>query len=259
MSELVPITREEKILNGEEVTPKTRKEYFLQKAIGEGGGSGSSLPTYTSSDIGKVLTVGEAEGELTTVTVIVPEQTVTTAEKGRAYAGIIAGYEVAEFLNDVRQYENFVITVGSNSYPATYSGEGITSENNEYMIVGFTDGVLFADMTATASASYSVALSAVTPVTEPKWESNTIYHDLITETINCSFNELKKMCKTSPVYLYSESKNDVALYMLNKLNIDNSGETPIYHAIFGGASSLGSYTSLNYVSYDPDENMGVNK
>ena len=221
------------------------------------GGGGSSLPPYTAADKGKVLTLGE--GSESETVVIVPEQTVTTAEMSGAYAGIIAGYEFAEFLNDVRQYENFVITVGSNSYPATYSGEGITSENNEYMIVGVPDGVLFADMTATASASYSVAISAVTPVTEPKWQSNTIYHDLITETINCSFNELKKMCKTSPVYLYSESENGVALYMLNNLNIDNSGETPIYNAIFGGASSLGSHTYLNYVSSDPDENMGVNK
>lgn len=35
---LTPLTREEKILSGEEVEPANRHEYFLQKAIGEGGG-----------------------------------------------------------------------------------------------------------------------------------------------------------------------------------------------------------------------------
>lgn len=38
-----------------------------------GGGSGSSLPPYTSSDIGKVLTVGAAEP---VEKVVIPEQTV---------------------------------------------------------------------------------------------------------------------------------------------------------------------------------------
>ena len=224
---------------------------------GEGGG-GSSLPPYTSADKGKVLTVGE--GSESETVVVVPEQTVTTADMGGAYGGIIAGYEVTEFLNDVQQYENFVISVGSNSYPATYNGEGITSENNEYMVVGVPKtGVVFADMTATASASYSVSLSTVTPVAEPKWESNIIYQDLITEKINCSFNELKKRCKTSPIFLYSESGNSVSLYMLSNLNIEKSGGVSTYHAVFSGANSLGVSMMLTFASTDPDENMEINK
>ena len=54
-----PVTRPESILNGDDITPVTRKEYFLQKAASEGGG----LPEYTSADKGKVLTVGEGEPE----------------------------------------------------------------------------------------------------------------------------------------------------------------------------------------------------
>ena len=34
------VTRKEKILDGQDLTPVTRKEYFLKKAVSEGGGGG---------------------------------------------------------------------------------------------------------------------------------------------------------------------------------------------------------------------------
>lgn len=67
MKNLKPITRHEQFLqdiaDGEvDLKPITRQEYFLAKIAESGGGGGSSLPSYTSSDVGKVLTVGE-DGE----------------------------------------------------------------------------------------------------------------------------------------------------------------------------------------------------
>ena len=354
---LKPLTRKEKILDGQNIKPINRDEYFIQKAVQSGGGGGgSSLPPYTSADKGKVLTVGEAEGEPknvtvvteqsitveqktrgvtlnttadaskvqvgntvyftingstytatveddghgelyipisenisvsvfpdswfysapegtytisatadvlvtpSTTTVIVPEQTVTTAEMGGGYGGLIAGYDVADFVNDVQQYENFIISVGGNNYSASYNGEGILTENNEYIIAGVPGtGVVFGDAAATGSASYIISLSAVTPVPEAKWESNMIFQDLITENINCSFNELKKRCKTSPIFLYSESENSVGLYMLSNLNIETSGGVSTYYAVFRGANSLGANVNLTFISTDPDENMEINK
>lgn len=70
-----PITREDRIYAGEDVQTLTRDEYFLKQHVQESqGGGGSSLPPYTSSDIGKVLTVGEG------IEYVIPEVTLTELE-----------------------------------------------------------------------------------------------------------------------------------------------------------------------------------
>lgn len=48
------VTRKEKILDGQDLTPLNRKEYFMKKAVSEGGGG--SVPTPADADTGKVLT-----------------------------------------------------------------------------------------------------------------------------------------------------------------------------------------------------------
>lgn len=65
MSELnnytpTPVTREEKILSGADIQPRTRMEYFLKMASENGGGN---VPTPTAGDVGKVLLVN-SEGQL---------------------------------------------------------------------------------------------------------------------------------------------------------------------------------------------------
>lgn len=55
-----PITRKERILSGEDIKPITRLEHFLKEAAG--GGGGSSLPSYTDADNGKVLGLAETDG-----------------------------------------------------------------------------------------------------------------------------------------------------------------------------------------------------
>lgn len=50
LEDLTPAVREEAILNGDEITPATRLEYFLQKAATE-------LPKVAAADAGKVLAV----------------------------------------------------------------------------------------------------------------------------------------------------------------------------------------------------------
>ena len=61
LENLTPSNRLEAILDGGDVTPSNRREYFIQKAMSAGGVS--DLPEYTSADKGKVLTIGEGEGE----------------------------------------------------------------------------------------------------------------------------------------------------------------------------------------------------
>ena len=56
LENLEPVTRMESILNGDEISPVTREEYFWQKAATSGSGG---LPEYTAADVGKVLMLGE--------------------------------------------------------------------------------------------------------------------------------------------------------------------------------------------------------
>lgn len=54
LSDLDPVTRMEAILDGEDISPATREEYFVKKAVTT---ASSELPAVTSSDNGDVLTV----------------------------------------------------------------------------------------------------------------------------------------------------------------------------------------------------------
>lgn len=58
LSDLVPATRMEAILNGGEITPVTREEYFVKKAVTSASGG---LPEVTAADNGDVLTVVSGE------------------------------------------------------------------------------------------------------------------------------------------------------------------------------------------------------
>lgn len=50
LSNLTPVTRPEAILDGSEITPVTRREYFLQKAATSGGGGAEVLTVTLSYD-----------------------------------------------------------------------------------------------------------------------------------------------------------------------------------------------------------------
>ena len=76
-----PITREEKIIAGEDIQPITRLEYFLKEYSGGGGGGG--LPSYTPADEEKALTIKKAD-PVPVETIIIPEQRVTVPRGGTA-------------------------------------------------------------------------------------------------------------------------------------------------------------------------------
>lgn len=136
MKELTPITRKEKILNGEDLEPITRLEYFLQKAIGEGGSGsgGSSLPPYTTSDIGKSLTVVQG----TETVVVVPEQTVTSDANGEAalvdvdFSRLTDGQEVALTLSAEGQSESSNVTYINGALYFDPDGSGDPFITNEW-------------------------------------------------------------------------------------------------------------------------------
>lgn len=67
LSNLDPVTREEAILNSEEITPISRSEYFLQKAINkvptpDGAEDAGKVPTVNSAGTGFTLETPAAGG-----------------------------------------------------------------------------------------------------------------------------------------------------------------------------------------------------
>jgi hypothetical protein len=203
--------------------PRTAEEYFLNQ-IAENGG-GSSLPSYSSADIGKVLTVGE--GSETVQTVIVPEQTAEFIAFGvNARAPItdvsFEGLSTGDSVN---------VIVNGNTYAAEYGevqrGVGVfyTSEGYSFSIYydGRSSQYLFDDANA-SSVGDSIIVSATSsvPSVEPKWEAasgGVTYVDIGNKTvadnsadyaIYVNGNELTSFedCKT---YLEGIKDNDIRI------------------------------------------------
>ena len=96
----------------------TREECFLAD-IAENGGGGGGLPPYTSADKGKVLTVGEAEGQ---TVIVVPEQSgtisaITYDMESTAYGAVLDGVDTSSLANG--QSVTFEVAIGPNSNTAT--------------------------------------------------------------------------------------------------------------------------------------------
>ena len=169
-----PITRKERILAGEDVKPLRRDEYFIKNAT-PGGSGGSSLPTYTSSDIGKVLMVGE--GTETVQTVVVPEQTVTVS--GESPIAELTGVDTSFFatLNDG---DVVPIVVNGTTYNLTgHSEAGVfvlaPDGGSGVRIMYFpieTQGIPAGTyLVASESGTYTVSVTVSALKVEPKWES----------------------------------------------------------------------------------------
>lgn len=123
-----PITREDRIYNGEDVKTLTRDEYFLKKHVkeSEGGGSGSSLPPYTASDVGKSLTVVQE----TETVVVIPEQTVTVTDS----TVVLNGTDFSRLSG-----ENLELSVTINDGEYTLTGD-VTGNGIDFL---YEDEILF--------------------------------------------------------------------------------------------------------------------
>ena len=159
LENLTPSNRLEAILDGGDVTPSNRKEYFIQKAMSAGG---SGLPEYTSADKGKVLTIGEGEGGETVV--IVPEQTVTQTEGPVPLTGV----DVSGFVAGV----SGIMTVDGTEYNVT--ADALPTGDIGFMAVGAGIAIVLDNGVVTCGMSnpgtHTVSLTSLIPTVEPKWE-----------------------------------------------------------------------------------------
>ena len=176
MKNLKPITRHEQFLqdiaDGEvDLKPITRQEYFLAK-IAESGGGGSSLPSYTSSDVGKVLTVGEKPETM----MVVPEQMVTIAEEPAPAP--LTGYD-AQFFGSAIVGTEIEVTDNGNTVTLTAvekieGGIMFSAMSVQTQIVflesdfnGLTAGLYFAG----APGSHIVTVRAESPALSAVWSA----------------------------------------------------------------------------------------
>jgi len=104
---------------------------YTNAGQGSGGGS-SSLPSYSSSDIGKVLTVGEASPVETEV-VVVPEQTLTFAEYVTS-GGEITVYLAPLPLDGVTNGAMYTATIDGVEMSSTAALDQITFGQGQFKI-----------------------------------------------------------------------------------------------------------------------------
>lgn len=135
----------------------------LERVIESGG---SSLPSYSSSDIGKVLTVGEAEP-----VAVVPEQTVSLTDG----VGQLANFDFSALsVGDVVSIT--IDYAGSSTVPANVvddNGHLKIVEDSGYGNAYITDaGIVDLGMTGFSdSVGITVTFTPSTSIAEPKWEA----------------------------------------------------------------------------------------
>lgn len=172
-----------------------------------GGGGGSALPSYTSADIGKVLTIGEGESE---TVVIVPEQTVT--------------YETATGVIENADFSS--VSVGD---VATMTVNGVAEEVTAMEVdgaIGFVIGgvaiVHLPDGTTILEAqpaTYTVSLAKTVTSIEPKWEAAsglTVYitNDGNSTTADHTFEEVDAVLQKGGAvnYVVSDYRTNREMY-----------------------------------------------
>lgn len=226
MKNLKPITRHEQFLqdiaDGEvDLKPITRQEYFLAKIAESGGGGGSSLPSYTSSDVGKVLTVGEAKNPPVS-TVVVPEQSVTTNAPITLY-GQSAYYGVVNNANigSVSTSDDYTLTVDGSDYETTFTLE----QDNSFLATVFDAGVAIrisgdvCQMIAfTNNETHTIELVGVveTKTITAVWASNPLIvklssGDSITYTADKTFAELQAANESGIPIMFSLGRWGIGL------------------------------------------------
>lgn len=205
LEDLNPAVRVEEILDGADIEPATRLEYFMKKAAnevpkpagssdagkvvtvnedGDGyelGAIPSGLPSYTSADKGKVLTIGEGEGSVTTV--IVPEQTVNLVDGAASlsnvaitYDDLVVGDTATLHISDGVQSLEYEMTVAEDSEgESTFLYYQYESDTEYYQILYhpqngwliFAQGIEHTPL----SGEYTVSLVKTVPSVEPKWDN----------------------------------------------------------------------------------------
>ena len=249
MKNLKPITRHEQFLqdiaDGEvDLKPITRQEYFLAKIAESGGGGGSSLPSYTSSDVGKVLTLGE-DAEHSVEDVVVPEQTVTTVQDTQTQycfatvEGSTIDWASAESGDIIK------LTINGTDYQAEFDDGSFVALSGDTMVgaivfVPFAGQVLFKTTTV---GGYTIKATSEVPDVKPVWEGapRVVYDELYNfDMKTLTVSEAAKMFKKG--YIIFTHGNYGEIMLLTKIS---DGSSPSTYDIYYNFSSNAKFSNVS--------------
>ena len=169
---LEPITRQEKIIAGQDLTPITRMEMFL-KNFGGGGGGGGSVPKPLTFDY---MPEGYPTKSVQTTTLMEEQELAFTLSNGSYMAQLTNAFEIVEGQTytvnwDGTEYE--CVGVVFNAIPAlgNLSMMGASADTGEPFAYGYDTqqhGGMFATLDTSASHTISVktTVKTVTPMAE---------------------------------------------------------------------------------------------
>lgn len=256
LEDLNPAVRVEEILDGADIEPATRLEYFMKKAANEvpkpagsadarkavlvnDDGDGyelgeipSGLPEYTSSDKGKALSVGVKTLPPVT-TVIIPEQSVTATDQitlyGQpAYYGVVNNADTGA----VSTSDVYTLTVDGTDYEAAFT----LQQDDSLLATVFDAGVgvrIAGDVCQMISFiendTHTIKLVGVVErkTLNADWESNPLIvklstEDAITYTADKTFAELQAAEESGIPIMFSLGRWGVGLAPAEWYDIDSA-------------------------------------
>lgn len=262
MANLNPITRKEAILNGDDVTPLTREEYFAKNAV-SGGGSGGGVPTPTSEDVGKVLTVTE-DAEHSTQKTLVPVQDITVADGTAELLDVtepnMDSFNVGDTAeltisqNGSTDLVNLVVVKDGAEKVFASSNEpiAIICEEGTWLISGLSDG------------EYSVGCSATVTRVTASWQAaggggGTVFHVLMDSSgsfseIDANAGDIYAAVKNGPVSFISSRTRAGGMESVINLFLVNAGKAEGEGIAFELMERRGSsFTQYTLVANSDDE------
>lgn len=169
--ELEPITRKEKIIAGQDLTPITRLEMFLKQHVGGGGGGSAQKPlTYD------YMPEGYPKKTLETTTLMEEQELEFTLTDGLYIATITNAFEIVEgktyaFNWDGTEYECVGAVFNSMPIIGNLSMIGSGDDTGEPFMYGYNTSLHTGDFATTdTSASHTISVKttaeAITPIAE---------------------------------------------------------------------------------------------
>jgi hypothetical protein len=149
---------------------------------------GSSLPSYTSADIGKVLTVGE-DAEHSVSETIIEEQTFTTDGTSSAKATLTVDFTYEQASAYASAETDVIVVLDGNNIPTKFEWRVYGEQDRPVIYITDTafivwNGIAVQARQLSKNTTYTISVIRSIPSVEPKWENGgvtvTLPSDFIT-------------------------------------------------------------------------------